>query len=217
MKLIQTKDYLLLVDSDGEITRLSYVIGNGVDYIQEAVAEVTQELDSGRVIVNTTTELNKNGLHKIIAYYPIAKEAEELDLLLLPNPFKKEIDETILFKNLGHECFIKMKELNPSGGIKEFIRIAVEFGYKSAQSDKQFSLEDMKDILEEGLNWFGGGRDKEIRDSETWFNHYIQSLSNKQLPKFFIPEENYGDGALTKYKTIINSEGREELVGTYKY
>lgn len=234
MRLIQTKDYLLLVDSDGEITRLSYVIGNGVDYIQEAVAEVTQELDSGRVIVNTTTELNKNGLHKIIAYYPIAKEAEELDLPLLPNPFKKEIDETILFKNLGHECFIQMEKLNPSGGMKEFIRMAVEFGYKAAQA-KQFSLEDM---IAFGKKCFYKGFDKSEKDDSNCYTAWreenlglVQSLTTQQLPKEFV-------GWLSKkkclydftsrctidrcdcefvFETITNSKGKQELVGTYKY
>jgi len=36
------------------------------------------------------------------------------------------------FDNLGTECFNHLRELNPKGGMKEFIRIAVEFGYKRA-------------------------------------------------------------------------------------
>ncbi len=36
------------------------------------------------------------------------------------------------YKELGNECFKHLKEINPNGGMKEFIRIAVEFGYKRA-------------------------------------------------------------------------------------
>jgi len=36
------------------------------------------------------------------------------------------------YKELGDECFNHLKEINPNGGMKEFIRIAVEFGYKRA-------------------------------------------------------------------------------------
>jgi hypothetical protein len=36
------------------------------------------------------------------------------------------------FDNLGAECFNRLREINPKGGMKEFIRMAVEFGYKRA-------------------------------------------------------------------------------------
>lgn len=36
------------------------------------------------------------------------------------------------FDNLGAECFNQLREINPKGGMKEFIRMAVEFGYKRA-------------------------------------------------------------------------------------
>jgi hypothetical protein len=55
--------------------------------------------------------------------------------------------ETQYLKDLGEECFNQMKELNPGGGIKEFIRMAVEFGYKRALKDStiQNEIEDGKD------------------------------------------------------------------------
>jgi len=37
------------------------------------------------------------------------------------------------FENLGKECFEHLKVLNPKGGMSEFIRMAVEFGYKKAE------------------------------------------------------------------------------------
>jgi len=36
------------------------------------------------------------------------------------------------FDKLGDECFNHLKALNPKGGMKTFIRIAVEFGYQRA-------------------------------------------------------------------------------------
>lgn len=37
------------------------------------------------------------------------------------------------FNKLGKECFDHLKEINPKGGIEEFIRMAVEFGYKKGE------------------------------------------------------------------------------------
>ena len=37
------------------------------------------------------------------------------------------------YKNLGNECFKHLEKINPNGGIREFVRIAVEFGYKEAE------------------------------------------------------------------------------------
>ena len=36
------------------------------------------------------------------------------------------------YTKLGDECFDHLKEINPTGGVKGFVRIAVEFGYKRA-------------------------------------------------------------------------------------
>ncbi len=37
---------------------------------------------------------------------------------------------------LGDECFEHLQATNPGGGIREFIRIAAEYGYKKALEDK---------------------------------------------------------------------------------
>jgi len=44
------------------------------------------------------------------------------------------------YKVLGNECFHHLKETNPNGGIKEFVRVAVEFGYKKAVKDLSLSV-----------------------------------------------------------------------------
>lgn len=217
-KLIQTKDYLLLIDEKAEI--------------KEGKTFITKEN-----IVHSCYGWNY-GDRVVVAYYPLTDEAKELDLPLLPNPFNKQIDEVTHLKNLGHECFIQMKKLNPSGGMKEFIRMAVEFGYKAAQSKGQYSLEDIKKAFNAGYDlntWEQLGIPNEERD---YLNEheFIQSLSTQQLPKEFAPEYEYqtregdwkevllpsewfsideGDNP-KRLKTITNSEGKEELVGTYK-
>ena len=53
------------------------------------------------------------------------------------------------FDKLGNECIQHLTALNPKGGIKTFVRMAVEFGYKRAVKNltiqnvsKRFSLAD---------------------------------------------------------------------------
>lgn len=220
-KLIQTKDYLLLIDEEAEI--------------KEGKTFITKDN-----IIHSNYGYNY-GDRVVIAYYPLTKEAKELDLPLLPNPFNKQIDEVTHLKDLGHECFIQMKKLNPSGGMKEFIRMAVEFGYKAAQS-KQFSLEDMINAYDNGTN-DGAAFEYACEDhdsleiiaeamkyAELDREEFIQSLSTQQLPKEFIPEykkvhKKNSDGEdigfpvhdSDELKTITNSEGKQELVGIYRY
>lgn len=40
------------------------------------------------------------------------------------------------FDAIGNECFEHLRAVNPSGGMKEFIRMAVEFGYKKALQEE---------------------------------------------------------------------------------
>jgi len=61
------------------------------------------------------------------------------------------------FKKLGDECFSKLKELNPNGGIREFIRMAVEFGYKERENEIKDELERLRNNephLSQGNNDF---------------------------------------------------------------
>lgn len=200
-----TKDYLLLIDEEAEICQMDLYLDVDCDTVTRA----------------TLTSDQYEGCKKVIAYYPLSKEAKELDLPLLPNPFEEINIEDLSEKADDYACYGRPLGEKYLAFKKGFIE-----GYKTAQSE-QFSLEDMKNILEEGLNWFGGGRDKEIKDSETWFNHYIQLLSTQQLPSEFIPEyiniNSYGsetngyDSGNFILKTITNSEGKEEIQGTYKY
>lgn len=183
MELIQTKDYLLWIDKKAEIKYNTIIFESDTCLINIV----------GKDYIHNKTDF------KIIAYYPLTKEAEELDLPLLP-PFE-------------------------------------EVNIEKAAQPKQYSEEDMRDIMEEALNWWGGGRDKDISDSEDFFERYIKSLSTQQLPIVFIPEfetkvikyipypkemEIKGQGWEIGYpvtekvlKTITNSQGQKVVQGEY--
>lgn len=205
MKILSNNMYLLLIDEEAEIG-FSYYI----DDIGEIRKSITDDKDYWSV---------RDEYHKIIAYYPLTKEAKELDLPLLPNPFKDTIP------NSGYEEGM-------FGYTDTEVRVAqnaFQEGYKAAQSKGQYSLGDIKRAINfdkyhyEYGNIIASKNDEEIEN-------FIQSLSTQKLPKEFIPEyeksykinsdgENIGFPVhdTNKLKTIINSEGKEELVGVYKY
>ena len=222
-KLIQTKDYLLLIDEEAEIKKNGYAYQ--INYERTNIQVIKIESDSQERIAN-----DKNGTFtkcKIIAYYPLNSEAKELDLPLLPS----------------------FEDTKPNSGYEEGmfgytdteVRVAqnaFQEGYKAAQSKVQYSLEDMETLMEEALNWFGGGRDKDISDSKEFFEKYIQSLSTQQLPKEFKPimvcgrclkPDDNDEGCWSAkecsrntdfqdtFKTIANSEGKQEIQGRYVY
>lgn len=104
-KLIKTKDYLLLIDEEAKIGK--YVWDIEQKYIREDVSKYN--------ITDFDVE--------IIAYYPLTKEAKELDLPLLP-PFEDTIP------NSGYEEGM-------FGYTDTEVRVAqnaFKEGYKTAQS-----------------------------------------------------------------------------------
>lgn len=192
-QLTQTNDYLLLIDEDAEI-KVS-------DFITDTY-NVWQWKDDSSLL----------GRKLVMAYYPLSKEAKELDLPLLPNPFEEvDINKIIDEGNYGYH----------DESIDNFYREGFRDGYKAAS--KQFSLEDMKKAMELGLTLIDGNVHNQER-----FEGFIQSLSTKQLPKEFIPEydlmnegydkpEDYPYQECKVLKTIINPKSKQEIVGVYKY
>lgn len=71
--------------------------------------------------------------NKACCYYPLTKEAKELDLPLLPNPFE-EVDVEKLSQNKWDEL---SKDLGLSVNSEITWKGGFQHGYKAAQSDKQ--------------------------------------------------------------------------------
>lgn len=218
MKLIQTKDYLLLIDEESEIKENTWYENKGILFLSDYKYTEGNNPNNSNPRV---TDFNNS----VIAYYPLTKEAKELDLPLLP-PFEevdveKLANEWFLINNYNKEDFIH------SYRVPNYITTKNLFieGYKAAQS-KQFTLEDLKKAIAFAFN---AGRRLERKavspdfSFEIYREELIQSLSNQQLPSEFFPEFDIvhtdhapnGFEKVLKFKT--NSEDKEELVGTYKY
>lgn len=200
-ELVKIEDHLLLIDGKAEVCRGHYrLLNKNIERIHEG------------------HNYPYKG-SKIIGYYPLTKEAKELNLPLLP-PFEEDEIE-----RLADEYSTSDKVHPADSYISKQSFIA---GYETAQS-KQFSLEDMKKALSEAFKASQEGY-------QITADEIIQSLSTQQLPKEFVPElESYckcrekgfkcgslrpetDSYCISKYlKTTTNSEGKQGLVGTYKY
>jgi len=151
-------------------------------------------------------------------YYPLTKEAKELDLLLLSNPFKEVIPNSEYEEGMFGYTDIEVR----------VAQNAFKEGYKAAQS-KQYSLEDIEQILfdYDNVDWSKREHKKPTIMMKEWLKEKIQSLSNQQLPKEFEPimypkytqydgfEEDDEIPVMTPM-TYTNSEGKQELVGVWK-
>lgn len=200
MKLIKNDLYLLLIDEETKINLIDLVY----DWFNNQIRKY-EDIGTGR---------------KIIAHYPLTKDAQELDLPLLPNPFEKKCTEQIVAE------FCRNSENVNYNNIKDkvhltFLQEDMILLYNQAQSNKQFSLEDIKKAMEYGMYKM---KYHTIEAQE----EFIQSLSTQRAPKEFIPEYNLMNEGYDKpedypyqeckvLKTTTNSSGKIELVGIYKY
>jgi len=223
MKLVKTDLYLLLIDEEAEIQKGDLMYDNHLVGLCNCTKVVNKLPYS-----YTSSFLN---VDKVIAYYPLTKEAKELDLLLLPKPFES-------LESLYKQPNIKKKPYN-NIALKAIEEVRMESfldghfygfeeGYKAAQS-KQFTLEDMKKAV--GRAYKAGFDDIE----DNWkldkvSEEIIQLLSTQQLPVGFIPEPNdigfikntdimvgkkLYDKIMSPFKTITNSDGKQEIQGKY--
>ena len=218
-KLIQIKDYLLLIDEEAEIQKGDLKICLNDNYISKYLSKQNIESDT-----------KCSDCKKIIAYRKLNEKAKELDLPLLP-PFEEVNSALNNYISSYKSKFDPDRDIYAKGIKTGFIA-----GYKAAQqSNKQFSLEDMKKAIEmareQSEPYYGGGGlvlSEPIYEDKHTEEEIIQSLSSQQLPKEFIPEYNLMNKGYDKpedfpyqeckvFKTITNSEGKQELVGTYKY
>ena len=230
MRLIETKSYLLLIDEKAKIKGTPCLCYNSI-----------KNTWNGDVILcqGSMPEYHYKGFQKIVTYYPLTKGAKELDLPLLPNPFedKNETSQEGFDEQLWENY---RKPLNRS--MSHLEREAFIKGYKAAQS-KPFTLENVKKAIKMARSGSNGLVTlKNFLTPDYSEEEIIQSLSTQQLPKEFIPNKHsyhvcdkcnnlFGDRdgrcdvcrrpsiPIKKeyYETITNSEGKEELGGTYIY
>lgn len=201
MKLIKNNSYLLLIDEEAEIKRGDYLLE------KESIINVFPDY---------LTDLDE--CDKIIAYYPLTKEAKELDLPLLP-PFKEDnpflngtITKATCYTDNGTFYIEELKKLFET-------------------QPKQFSLEDMINAFNMGQSTYKESflhKNVEERRKETK-ERFIKSLSTQQLPEEFLPlyqyknergvfiDTNKLENDDCKLKTITNSEGKQEIQGKYVY
>lgn len=253
MKLITTKDYFLLIDEEAEKQFNNYV--NNID--NSGISRITALKSAYIQLINVATGVEgaigyyqQSEVEKIIGYYPLTKEAKELDLPLLPNPFEEKVDIIIQARNFNKQ--VKNPHSNYDKEYQVWERAYIEgFDDGLTQSDKQFSLDDMfsfaifccdKHVLDDSdkdnIKWVSAFSKRPHLTNQQMFDNW-QSPSTQQLPKEFIPEYNKCTGMCmivahdhkgedeescfltccrrAELQTITNSEGKEELVGTYKY
>ena len=211
MKLVKTDLYLLLIDEEAKIKPDDYIIHDTVEGIVEANDEWDYRGEKD------------DYWNKAIAYRKLNENAKELNLPLLPNPFKS---------NYKHPFYALLSAIDilKSDGFDERCDVLVHLEetknfIQNVMQSKQFSLEDMKKAIEmakEGKLIFNS--EEYGFDFKYTREEIIQSLSTQQLPKEFIPEiriinqdYRFERGQREELKTITNPEGKKELVGKYLY
>lgn len=222
-ELRHNKDYLFLVDKD-------------------SLAEIGDYITDSYNIWKWDDNSSLLGRKKVIAYRKLNEQAPDLDLPLLPNPFKEVDVEKLAFNYTLPSGFNRT-----DAGVS--IMKAFIAGYKAAT--KQFSLEDIKKAIKMARTGYGydGNIDIEAHLDMGGVDNYnnefklkteeeiIQSLSTQQLPKEFKPimvcgrclkpdddedcwsakECSRNTDFPDKFKTITNSEGKQEIQGRYVY
>ncbi len=227
MKLVKTDLYLLLINEEAEIKEGVYYL----THLGNVYKETSRPFEEDEEVERFT---NRSLYKPILAYYPLTKEAKKLDLPLLPNPFKKEVDESFIKEYVQELIDCKSVRESERTWISAICHQAVS---KATQSKGQYSLEDINKAIEFAFN---AGRRLERKAVSPDFSfviyreELIQSLSTRQLPKEFISEYEYKEtlekmdelsdkiGVTPKVtklyktlKTITNSDGKQEIQGHY--
>jgi hypothetical protein len=215
-KLIKTENYLLVVD-DSEIkeSRLRYIFDNRQE-INGFIHQVSVVLDSKLC-------------PEIIAHLPLNNSLILEGVDLLP-PLEDDVE--------------KLAELNGSPDSSGFYDYKEGFvdGYYEAKEKYKYTEEDILIIRNKLVSMLPTGDvsawDMIMAASNytKWFDEYIQSLQQPKYPVAFECEMEYKDmvgywykvdeitkeavnrfDLETRPKTITNSQGITQWVGTYKY
>lgn len=76
----------------------------------------------------------------------------------------------------AERCFEEMKVLNPKGGIKEFIRMSVNFGIKW-QGERMYSEEEVLDLLyKRDLYLLNKNEEVELELPDNWIEQFKKEI-----------------------------------------
>jgi len=220
-KIIETDSYILAV-SDEEIKDENWVITDLLSIYPSLIVKVKEEEGILWTMNDDKLDVLPDRDRKIIAHKPKGN-APELDLPLIPEMVVEDDVE-----KLAYECFENLKLTNPKGGIKEFIRLAVHFGYnKGKASSKIYSEDDLRKAMKDIVEWVVLKKPNDFVNVNDKINEIIQSLKQSKTPVWFEAEivkdcdcfatTFEGCSQCLDYKTTTNSEGKQVLVGTYLY
>jgi hypothetical protein len=206
-KLINTRDYLLIVDESE--------IKEGDLWYNASIARIWKVSADNVAMYNQPSNMNRTGLNKIIAHLPLGSPIlEGVDLL---PPLEDDI------KQLGIDRAIERK-WNPNSletkRVANEIITAVEYGYNKAKEKYKYTEEDIAKAIDYG---FDSGRDRELPSTF----EFIQSLQQPKMPVGFECEMvdfevdmGLGEECIeySQYpKTTTNSQGITQWIGEYIY
>ena len=185
--IIQTENYLLVVD-DSEIKEGDYTFQEASNFI---------------------SKYNNAYSKKIIAHLPLNGSSILDGVDLLPPIF------------IHYENGIEEYEKSCNQLYKEWLVIGYKSGYNKAKEKYKYTEDDLSKALSYGYHT-AKDEYKGI-PSSGYFTRFMQSLQQQKMPIGFESEIEkaeywYLDGnKLVKPKTITNSQGINEWVGTYHY
>lgn len=202
LEIIETEDYFLAV-SDEEIKKEDYRCNIQRGYIKKVEEDLSYYNKRNDVFKKTVGYLPKNN-------------APELDLPLLPEMVVEDGAVELSKRATANHKF--------AGGLHEEKTAQIYFrrGYRAAT--KIYSEEDVTEICYKLFKHTPSG---ELQKWER--RHYLSFIQSLKQPKWFVAEiintNNYGSEILTssydsgnfKLKTTTNSQGKQVLVGIYKF
>ena len=166
LELIQLTDQVLLVDPSKPCQEGDWIYWN-----KRPVKSIDTTYSKATKYIITST-----------------KQLEGLPLLFIQDEVDELIDKEMI--KMGHE---------PSR-VRHLIfgedRQLAKAVYNKAKTTYKFTEEDLRQAVEDALDWFGGGRDRDLIDSHSFMDRYIQSLTQKEL--YVEVDCEYGDNCPSK-------------------
>jgi len=208
-EIIYTEYYALIV-SDEKMKKGDFNVPSDFDRTSDISITSEEDLE----VVNDRF----NGYKKIIAHRPLSDAPILKGVPLLP-----EFDESNKVEKLAYKWFVTADKKNTIfdlGWVNIFTA-----GYNKAKETYKYTEEDIQKAFIAGEERIINKPNSSELDD---FTNFIQSLQQPKRPKYFkcktiTMNKGYTDKSDYPYqeceilKTIINSQGQTELIGTYYY